>query len=147
MFSRILVPVDFSDASLDALRMAVRLAAEQGAALTVLHVVSSPHVISGELDFSPSDAAMWSDLNERLREVARKRLEEVVAETVPEEMNATATVREGYGPAEILSEIEEGEHDLVVMGPHGHTGIRGALLGSVTRRVLGKCTVPLLLAR
>ncbi|MCB9779767.1 MAG: universal stress protein [Alphaproteobacteria bacterium] len=147
MFQRILVPVDFSDASLQALRMAVALAREQGATVTALHVVASPAMITGELDMTPGDAAMWSDLDTRLRDSARQRLGELLEAELDADVVGQATVREGYAPAEILAEAKSGGHDLIVMGPHGRSGIVGALVGSVTRRVMGKCEVPLLLAR
>ena len=41
----------------------------------------------------------------------------------------------------------EGAADLIVMGSHGHTGLRSVLLGSVTNAVLASCTTPLLVLR
>ena len=41
----------------------------------------------------------------------------------------------------------EGAADLIVMGSHGHTGLRSVLFGSVTNTVLASCTAPLLVLR
>ena len=41
----------------------------------------------------------------------------------------------------------EGAADLIVMGSHGHTGLRSVLFGSVTNAVLASCTAPLLVLR
>ena len=40
-----------------------------------------------------------------------------------------------------------GAADLIVMGSHGHTGLRSVLFGSVTNAVLASCTAPLLVLR
>jgi glycine betaine transporter len=50
---------------------------------------------------------------------------------------------EGIPYEEINREAERGEYDLVVMGTHGRTGIRHALLGSVAEKVIqtGHCPV------
>ena len=47
-------------------------------------------------------------------------------------------LREGYAPEEILSEMGTGKYDLVVMGTHGHTGLKHVMLGDETRQVGGK---------
>ncbi|MFN7142913.1 MAG: universal stress protein [Myxococcota bacterium] len=42
---------------------------------------------------------------------------------------------------------EATDHVLVVMGPHGRTGVGRVLLGAVTKRVLHHATVPVLVTR
>lgn len=147
MFKRILVSVDFSEHALAALRLGAQMARESGAHLTVLNVVSSPHVISGELDVTPMDTALWSDLAQELRRSSAERVNAWIRAEVPPEVESSIVLREGYAPEEIVAQIEDGGHDLVVMGAHGRTGLRGVLLGSVTKRVMRRCPVPVLVTR
>jgi nucleotide-binding universal stress UspA family protein len=56
-------------------------------------------------------------------------------------------VLRGNPPEVILRSIRECEHDLVVMGSHGHGRLHRALLGSVSYRVLRDSPVPVMLIR
>ncbi len=56
-------------------------------------------------------------------------------------------IKAGHPVQEIVSESNEGDYDLVVMGKHGHGLIDGLLLGSVARGVVQKCTKPVLTVR
>lgn len=147
MFKHILVAVDFSEHSREALQLAARLAEESGAHLSVLNVVSSPHVITAELDVTPVDSALWANLSEELRMAARRRVDGLVAELVPPSVECAIVLREGYPPDEIVTQVEDGGHDLVIMGVHGRTGLRGVMVGSVTKRVMRKSPVPVLVTR
>jgi len=56
-------------------------------------------------------------------------------------------VQIGNPVEEILEETEKKGYDLVVMGAHGHGAIAGAVMGSVSRRVVRRCKIPVLLVR
>ncbi|MFN7147779.1 MAG: universal stress protein, partial [Myxococcota bacterium] len=71
-------------------------------------------------------------------------LKRLAGEEIPADVKWDQKLREGYPPEEILQEIATGAYDLVVMGTHGHTGLKHALLGSVTERVLRQASVPVL---
>lgn len=147
MFSHILVAVDGSEHARAALQLATRLAAEQRASLTVLAVISTPHVLTTELDVAPLDPRLVDGIYERLRASTRQWLDRWLAEDVPQGLPCTPVLREGHPPEEILAQVEDGGHDLLVMGAHGRSGLRGALVGSVTGRVIRSCPTPVLVAR
>lgn len=147
MFSRILVAVDGSEHARSALQLATRMAAEQGASLTVLSVLSTPHVLTTELDVAPLDPRLVDGIYERLRQATRQWLDAWLAQDVPDALPCAIVLREGSPPEEILDQVEDGDHDLLVMGAHGRSGLRGALIGSVTGRVIRGCPVPVLVAR
>ena len=51
-------------------------------------------------------------------------------------------------PAELIAkQAEAGDHDLLMMGSHGHGLLAGLVLGSVATKVLASCKLPLLLVR
>jgi len=53
----------------------------------------------------------------------------------------------GHAAEAIAHLAEEGKFDLVVMGSRGHSDVVNLVLGSVTTKVLAKCSVPVLLIR
>jgi nucleotide-binding universal stress UspA family protein len=56
-----------------------------------------------------------------------------------------AVHRVGHAGDVIAEMAESARYDLVVMGSHGHSGIAGAVLGSVATRVLARCRTPVLI--
>jgi nucleotide-binding universal stress UspA family protein len=150
---KILVPVDFSDSAVAALRSAGSLAAQVGASLTALHVYEVPELIASSMVSAVGAAA------EVLRQVeadyatsSRKRLEEFLAAhpitpaTTPPAPIAVE-VQRGTPWVQIVRLAEEGEFDLVVMGTRGHSELATFLLGSVASRVIRKAPCPVMTVR
>ena len=149
-FNNILVPVDFTETSRAALRLARDLAAETGATLTVLHV-SVPTVAAaqpGPAHPSGGMGVLYEDLRKQIVEGVQASLaqlrEEELGEGAP---SYQLRIRQGQPAAEVLAQVQDGGHDLVVMGTHGRKGLRRALLGSVAEQVLRDASVPVLLTR
>jgi len=143
MFTEILVPVDFSETSLHAVRLAVKLVRSgTGGRVTLVHCGVVPYVDAG-----PFGAAVPGVLVAAHDEMAAERmhaLQRVAREEIPEGVPVRCLVREGFPPEEILAEAESGKHDLIVIGTHGRTGVERVLLGSVAERVLRGAKVPVL---
>ena len=138
---RILVPIDFSDASLKALRYAVPFAEQFGATLSLVHVVE-PIPFAGDL---PSAAVMPS--NEELAEDARKRLFSLANEEIEELVPVNAQVRTGKAFAEILKAAKLLETDLIIIATHGYTGLKHLLLGSTAEKIVRSAPCPVLVVR
>ncbi len=119
VYRAVLVPTDFSAVSQRALQHALRLVAPEGE-LVVLHVL------------------MGGDLID-----TRQRLQELV-ESFPAETTPLLMLRQGDSAAEILMQVEDGLHDLVVMGTHGRRGLERLVLGSVAARVIRESPVPVM---
>ena len=143
LFSRILVPIDFSAPSLEALALAVRLAGRFGAALTLMHVYEPP-----SFQLLP-DAIFIADPGLMARQIAHvnEELEKLRRETEAKGPKTTTVLSEGNAYVELHKEVNSGKHDLVVIGTHGHTGLRHLLLGSVAERVVRTANVPVLTVR
>ena len=152
-FHHILVPTDFSDIAAHALRLAIRISrpspSEAGTArITLLHVGRIPEAAT--LDFPAYGMPFPEAIADLQRELATERahiLERVARQEIPEGVPWDIQLREGYPSEEILAEVRTGPYDLVVMGTHGHTGIKRVLLGSVAERVLRHCERPVLVTR
>ncbi|HVJ94316.1 MAG TPA: universal stress protein [Labilithrix sp.] len=139
-FKNILVPVDFSEPSNRALEVAIDLAKQYDASLTVLHVFDVPLAYAG-MGMSPID------LLTPMVEAARKQLDATLAETRGSISSATAILAQGTPWREILDAIPQRHADLIVMGTHGRRGVGRALLGSVTEKVVRLSPVPVLTVR
>jgi universal stress protein A len=134
---RILVPVDFSDGSLEALRYAMRLAEPLGARLIVLHVVEVILHYAAAVDIL---------LEEQLR-ATRRRLSQLLEEL--RLGKAHGIVQVGVPYRVIVDTAGRLGAELIVMGTHGRSGVSRFLAGSVAERVvrMAKCPVLTVSAR
>jgi nucleotide-binding universal stress UspA family protein len=137
--SRILVPVDFSEASGRAVEVAAALASRVGAEVHLLHaeILEVPAYFTRE----------QTQALERERIVARTRAHEFLSDFA-----------RAHGATTFTSEIVEGlptptlldaaaKADLVVMGTHGRRGPARWWLGSVAERVVHQSPAPVLVVR
>ena len=134
----ILCPVDFSAASLAALRHAVFEAKLRDARLDLLHVWRPGLEYSGEGPPIPFAA-------EIPREEIEADLASLEIDLPPEQVQRHVT---GGDPAEdIVKMATELDCDLVVMGTHARHGLRRWIIGSVCEPVLRHCPCPVLVCR
>ena len=143
----ILVAVDFSEDSVEALNWAAHQADLQGAALVILHVIHDPAASPG---FYHKPDQNWL---RPLADVAQDMMDEFVAKPRREHPQlaclASAEARlvsglPGGRIAEIASEIGA---RMVVVGSRGRTGLQSILLGSVAQRVAQTCAVPVVIVK
>ena len=137
---RILVPVDFSACSLDALEYAAVVAQQAKASLMLLHVLEP---VSYGLDFPLGH----SRTREQVRETWTKRLEELAASLRVRQVPVESQLRGGHPADSILDSARSLPCDLIVMGTHGRRGISHAFSGSVAEAVLRKASCPVLTVR
>ncbi len=138
--ARILVPMDFSDCSLEAVEYAMRLGERFGSAITLLHVVEP---VAYGLDFTLSHALTGTALRveigrsmETLAEAFERRGLGVRQEVVP-----------GV-PADVIPRVaQERNSDTIVMGTHGRRGWSHVRFGSVTEAVVRQARCPVFAVR
>jgi nucleotide-binding universal stress UspA family protein len=135
----ILVPVDFSACSEQALDYAIELADKLGATVHLLSVIGLPTYGVPELSVGITATMMdnmIADNQAALDALAR-----------PRKLDGKTLIRAGDARDVILQTVEELHADLVVMGTHGRRGISRALLGSVAEMVVRTSPVPVLTVR
>ena len=133
----ILVPIDFSDCSLDALEYAAQVAKQFRAAVTILHVLEP---VSYSLDFSLTHAGEARAQRERLE----ARLSEMAASLRRAGLTAGHVLRGGAPADSLLDWSREQAYDLIVMGTHGRRGVSHLVSGSVAEAVLRHAFCPVL---
>lgn len=138
--SRLLVTIDFSQASKKALPYAVALAREFDAALLLLHVV--PAHLPAEL----SQLGVVLEENRLLAE-AREGLSRLRQAELDPELRVDTLAVSGAPAHAICRAAEAHAADLIVMATHGHTGLKHFLLGSVTENVVRHAGCPVLVVR
>jgi nucleotide-binding universal stress UspA family protein len=134
----ILVPIDFEDASLEALATARELARQLGLEVVLLHTYSIPVIV-----YPGFDPLLAPGLPEELAATAKKALDKLAAE----QGGLRVILRAGEPATEILRTIEEIKPAFVAMGTHGRKGLSHLLLGSVTEKIVRSSTVPVLTIR
>ena len=139
--TRVLCPVDFSEASDHALEYAVLLAGWYGASLVALHAYNPrlmpvSGLVTGETGASLPDDVEFARLDGELRARLRRALVEGIDTDVVVQIGP---------PTTLIIETAAREHaDLIVMGTHGTGGFERFVLGSVTEKVLRKASCPVL---
>lgn len=142
MFTKILFPVDLSEASASegALQAAIQEARNHGAklhAMSVLPGFGLPWVAT----YFPRDAL------QQARQSLEQRLEQYVREKIPEDLETTTAVREGTPYREILEEVERVSADLVVIQSQDAPQLDRVLLGSCAARVVEHAHVSVMVIR
>lgn len=141
-FKRVVACVDFSETSREAVDQAIRVSAQDGSELHVLHVHSEPRTLFGfntRSAMTPLDAAKERD---RLREKLLGFCESLGAEAVWARERVVAIEASSHGRGIIDYATGVGA-DLVVLGVRGRTNLRDLVLGSTAERVLrnARCSV------
>jgi len=139
-FERILVPVDFSAYSAEAVHIAADLARRYDAALTLLHVYD-PLAYALPDGFTPFPPVH----SERLLEALEDQLASVKAHAIESGAPRVGTkLLHGTVAGQITEQAAHGEFDLVVMGTHGRTGVKHLVLGSIAENVVRTAACPVL---
>lgn len=135
----ILVPIDYSEASNNALYYAVELAKFSGAKIVLLHAYQVP-IPTGEV---PAMIISPEEL-EKENTARVKKIEKEVLKKTSEKTKIEHIIRAGFVTDEILSVATERNPDLIVMGVKGESGVSRVLIGSNTVSVIKRTKIPVL---
>ena len=140
---RILVPIDFSVHSKNALKYAVPMAGQFHAALHLVYVVE-PTIYPADLGFGQ---VVLPRVEEELRQKGAEELQALIEREIGGTVPATFAVRTGNPHHEILAEAEEQTVDLIIVATHGHSGVEHMLFGSTADRIVHHAPCPVLTIR
>ncbi len=145
LFRRILCPVDLTDASPRTLDMALSLAEENAARITLLHVVDNlPGAVGPGSSLAEPELGT---LRQEIVEFAHERLRKSVPDEARDFCDVSERVETGTPWREVLRVAGEMEADLVVMGEHDHGAVGRVLFGSTSSHVVRRAACPVLVLR
>jgi nucleotide-binding universal stress UspA family protein len=144
LFGNILVPIDGSEPSLAAVRMALRILEFCPACkVTILYVIDT--LVLNELArFSKRSA---KEVESELEEQGRRYLELARKDAERQGVPAECLTGKGDPFEEILAAANRLRADLIIMGHTGRRGTSRILIGSVTQRVLDYAPCPVLVMK
>jgi len=153
MYRKILVALDGSDPSNNALEHAATIAKKFDAELILVAVVQRmmipifPDEGFGAVPLSAAkDMAQYQDKMRVLYQNVLKEAEEKVKEEYPG-VKTESILKEGRPSATLVEQAEKDDVDIIVMGSRGIGGYTGWILGSTSRRVVDSCTKPILIVK
>ncbi len=139
MFHNILLAIDGSADSEEALTQAIDLAVSQNARLTLFSAAVGPPSSAYLGGGAGVAATIAADAEAEADKLLRKAVDRV-----PEGVSVTSIESNEPVRAALLAQVKSGKHDLIVMGSRGRGAVRSALLGSVSHFVLHHSPVPVL---
>ena len=136
----ILVPIDFSDCSENALYMAASVAKKIGASLHLVHTLNM------------HDSFLLDSEDDALRAAPyilamEKKFAKYIKKPFLEGVEVGYFVRQKSVYQEIAGVIDEVEADLVIMGSHGTSGLQEFFVGSNTQKVVRNSEVPVMVIK
>lgn len=142
IFSRILVGVDSSDISSEAVRLAARLAHDYGGELIAFHAVDWYRAVA-----MASDSAVAFDVSpiiDALRDEGSALLDDAVKLAKANGADAAVRMVEGDPAIELMKAAGAEKATLAVLGTHGRSGLGRLVLGSTTDAVLRGSQIPVM---
>ncbi|KAA8735663.1 universal stress protein [Acinetobacter qingfengensis] len=144
-YKNILVAVDDSPISYAAVEHALSLAQLTHGNVTLLSVIAVDPFVG--VDFYKIAPAV-TDYFMQAEAHAKSRLDEIKQSFDRDGINVSTKLYHGVPAAEgIINTADEINADLIIMGSHGHTGVKKFVLGSVAQNVLAESHVPVLIIK
>lgn len=134
---KVIVPIDFSEQSFDALKLALDLVSDP----------SYVHVIHVLFELSAGEPAMvWGMLQEADRVW---NVKQAIMEKIDEDLHKKIHIEVAFGDpgSQIASYAEKIAANLIVLPSHGRTGLKRLFIGSVAERVVRLAHCPVLVLR
>ena len=145
MYKHILVPTDGSKVAAKAFHAAVSFAAETGAKLTGYYAIEdmNMHHVGSYLTKD-----LIAEFEKRAQAAAKTHVDEIgavaKAANVPFDWRVSRVAQPHEG---IIDAAQKCGADIIFMASHGHRGLTGMIVGSVTQKVLSHSKIPVLVFR
>jgi len=140
---RILVPIDFSEHSKNALKYAIPFAQKFKASVDLIYVVE-PTIYPADFSFGQIG---FPNIEEELRTRGSDELENLRKKEIADKVVSRIIVRTGKPFYEINQYALEENISLIIIATHGHSGMEQILFGSTAEKVVRKAPCPVLVVR
>lgn len=149
---RILIPVDFSDYSIKACRIAFNMASDLNAKVKILHVYFNPYYptalpIADAFAYQGKEEKEFQNIINKVKNDIQKLcniIDEKIASGEFPSVNYSYVLREGLPEEEIVGFAKEYKPAVVIMGTRGKDQKDADLIGSVTAEVIEMTKIPII---
>lgn len=139
---KILVPIDFSIPSENALKVAAKLAIKNKAELHILHVIELAESLFGTEQFNVANEQILFFMK-----MANKKFVEFLDKDYLKNISIIEHVEPGSTSRIIRNVVEKNDIDIVVMGSSGASGLEEIVVGSNTEKVVRFSEVPVMVIK
>jgi nucleotide-binding universal stress UspA family protein len=140
-FKHILVPVDFSTFSQSTVDYAVFIAEKYNAEITLFHAVV---LFREDVDDEEHLEAMEKVIRKKEKDRGKK-LKAHCADAAKCGVTVHHDMVRGFSASDVILEyIDKHDFDMVIMGTHGHTGLKKWVYGSTAERIVRLSPIPVL---
>ncbi len=143
LIKKILVPIDFSDYSKNALKYALEFSKSFNAKLYLVYVIE-PLVFPA--DFSMGQISLPA-MDVETTDRAKDELASLVKSEFGETNDVETIIKTGKPFVEINDTARDLDVDLIIIASHGHTGVEHLLFGGTAEKVVRKAPCPVLSLR
>ena len=141
--NKVLVPIDFSDYSKDALIYSINFIKCFKAELILIYVIEPviypPDFSATQITIPPTDSELTKNADDGLAKLIKNE--------IPSEIKARKIRKTGKPFIEIVETVNEENIDLIIISSHGRTGSEKILFGSTAEKVVKKAPCPVLTLR
>lgn len=139
-FERIIVPIDFSECSVQGLAYAKGLAKRFGSELVLLNSVALHYYVTSD-EYARYDLPQ---LMQRSEQSAREQMQTLIAKTDWKGIRVTPSLQIGHAGQQICGEALAQNANMIITSTHGITGFKHILVGSTAEYVVRHATCPVL---
>lgn len=139
---KLLVPIDFSKPSENALKVAAALAKKNNAELHVLHVIELAESLFGAEQFNVNDEQIIFFMK-----LAKKRFDKFLDKDFLKGIKTEDHVEPGSTAYAIREVVKNNDIDMIIMGSSGVSGLEEIVIGSNTEKVVRYSDVPVLVVK
>ncbi|RQP13850.1 MAG: universal stress protein [Chryseobacterium sp.] len=136
----IVLPVDFSDSTDYLLDETIKFAKDINGRISLIHVAPADIGFAiGDMGFQYFPEVEQNEIREELYQ-----LNQLQQRILAHDIDADHMLRQGVAGDIILDYAKEKNADFIVMGSHGRSGIYDVFIGSLTKELTRKSTIPVL---
>ncbi len=148
MVSRILVATDGSKTAKKSINYALGLAKQTGAAILFISVIDKGYFTTKSIPPAATPTHLIEPVEDYIRRAAEAHLKETIKLCEKQGIRSKGIIKSGHPVEEIIREAKKSKADLIIMGSHGRSALKAAVLGSVTFGVIHKnIKIPVLVVR
>ena len=138
---KIIVPIDFSEHSEYALKTAAKFAKKQDAEILALHMLEMSDIMLSASDGLQNQKAMF------FLQLAEKKFTEFIKKDYLKDVKVTPIIKHFKVFSEVNEVALKHNADIIIMGSHGTSGVKGFFVGSNTERVVRNADIPVLVVK